>query len=257
MKIGRVLMMCVAVMVETGAFRVGIFDSLYESYALVRCLSSKGKIDDSHNHLHAKEVFFWANILARKEKVRDEQELLMIGRCALLHDMMDHKYTDFSEQVREHLECFHSIDDVDYMMDRMNAMSYHKIVRPDGFIVMPYADTDRVFHIVREADLLSSFNLARMIEFRLSNKDMSDDEIRRDVKDVYSWRMATLCEKGLFTTRTGHRIAYSLDMICKLRLSLINHLDLHGDLDILRIVNYLSINSLVSELEQIPEMSCS
>lgn len=245
------MMMCVAVIAETDAFRVGIFDSLYDSYALTKILSLKGNIDDSHNHLHAKEVLFWANILVRKEKVRDEQELLMIGRCALLHDMMDHKYTDFSDRVREHLECFHSIDDVDYMMDRMKAMSYHKIVRSDGFVVMPYPDTDRVFHIVREADLLSSFNIARMVEFRLRNKDLSDDEIRRDVLDVYSTRMGTLCEKGLFTTRTGNRIASSLDMICRFRLSFINHIDLYGNLDILRIVNYISIHDLVSELEHL------
>lgn len=129
-------------------------------------------------------------------------------------------------------------------------MSYSKIVLPDGRIDMPMEE-DRVFHIIREADLLSSYNIARMIEYRLHRSDMNDTEIRADVNQLYRQRMARLVERGLFTTRAGRTIARALDIVGSVRLPLVETIDLHGNLDILRIVNYVSIHDLTDVLEEI------
>jgi hypothetical protein len=162
--------------------------------------------------------------------------------------------TDFSGVVRRHLGRTHPPPDVERMMTVMGSMSYSKIVRPNGTIAMPPPD-DRIFHTVREADLLSSFNIARMIEFRINGNagEMTDSDIRKEVAGLYMERMARLQERGLFTTRTGRLLATALDTIGRLRLFLLDHIDLHGNLDILRVVNHISIHDLIDRMEQLDE----
>jgi len=248
----RLLPLIVSLTPLVAGFRHGLAP-LYDSYRLAKSLSEDAGIDASHNHLHSKEVLFWACALLEGEERRVEKnDVLMIGQCAILHDMMDSKYTDFSGVVRDHLGKSHPPSDVDRMMSVMTSMSYSKIVSPDGRVNLPQGE-DVVFHTVREADLLSSFNLARMIEYRISGRagDMSDTHIRKEVIELYMERMARLQERGLFLSKTGRALATALDTIGRLRLRLVRHIDLHGDLDILRVVNHISIHDLISSLERL------
>lgn len=231
------------------------FAPLYDSYCLARKLSEEAGIDASHNHFHSKEVLFWACALLEGggENI-GKDDALMIGQCAILHDMMDSKYTDFSDVVRDHLGSSHPLSDVDRMMTVMNSMSYSKIVLPDGTINMPEGG-DVIFHTVREADLLSSFNIARMIEYRISGRlgDMSDDDIRKEVVGLYMERMSRLQERNLFVTKKGRALATALDAIGRIRLPLLDHIDLYGNLDILRIVNHISIHDVICRMERLYE----
>jgi len=241
----RPLILLMVIIISTlDAFQ---YRSLLDSYRLAQRLGQSHKIDDSHNHRHSKEVLFWACAILRGEASFSERELLMIGNCCLLHDLIDHKYTNCTDDVASHLRLYHPDYEVERMLLIMNSMSYSKIVSPDGMVDMPL-EHDRVFHVVREADLLSSYNIARMVEYRLHNFDMSDDEIRKDVCHLYRNRMATLVDMDLFATRSGRQIARSLDLLGRLRLPLLKNIDLHGNLDLLRVVNYLSIHDLIDTL---------
>jgi len=227
------------------------FTTLHDSYLLAESLGKYADIDDSHNHIHSKEVLFWACEILENEKLQlSSDEILFIGRCALLHDLMDHKYTDFSDVVHRHLRQYHTQSDTERMMKVMSEMSYSKIVDKNGIVTMPL-NADHVFHVVREADLLSSYNIARMIEFRLRNQTMTRSEIIRDVLSLYHERMAKLIERRLFVFPSSEKIATSLDMICKLRLPLLYDMDIYRHLDILRFVHYLSIQDLLVRLQNI------
>lgn len=229
------------------------FRDLFSSYQLVRDLSSRWKIDDSHNHQHAKEVLFWSNdILRHIPYSLTKRDRMMIGRCCLLHDLMDAKYFDLSDVVREHLSHRHEKSEVDIMMRIMQTMSYSKIVSSDSIHYPEWEDktSEKMFHIVREADLLSSYNLARMVEYRHHrHPKMSNQEIREEMIQLYETRMGRLIDDGLFYHLSTADRARQLDEICRMRLSLLSSMNLcnKSQLDILRFVNHLSIHRLLEE----------
>ena len=101
-------------------FTNSFFEPLYTSYTLTKQLSKIGNIDNSHNYNHSKEVLFWSNeIIKRLSFQLSKKDLLIVGQCALLHDLVDPKYTDFSKEVETHLIQYHSTYDVNYMMKIM------------------------------------------------------------------------------------------------------------------------------------------
>lgn len=225
---------------------------LRASYQFVKKQSRRWGIDDSHNHLHSKEVLFWSkDIMDRLPFSILHDDRVLIGRCCLLHDMMDSKYVDLSVETEQHLVAEgHVAEDIRLMMRIMQNMSYSKIVAPDkSRIRFPAWEDGRqeiLFHIVREADLLSSYNLARMIEFR---EGMPSEQIRQEILDLYEIRMGCLIEDGLFYFPSTRERAKQLDALCRLRLTLLPDLDFRSphQLDILRIVNHLSIDRLLRE----------
>lgn len=246
---------------------------LYASYNFAKQLSVAGHIDNSHNHEHSKEVLFWSiEIIERLPYQLSKLEADMVGQCSLLHDFMDSKYINFSNEIRTHLMSYYTKPHVDVMMDIMNTMSYSKIVSSDNEVCYPdwvsISPFKNVFHITREADLLSSYNIARMIEFRIYNKNYrvplqpnqsSDESIIREVKELYNNRMDKLIERNLFVHKSTIPLAKSLAEISKLKLGLIDNFNLNRNFDILRIVNYLSIDNLVKRfqwIDTIYEDSC-
>jgi hypothetical protein len=230
-------------------------EPLFSSYKLVKQLSKEGGVDDSHNEKHAKEVLFWTIDILRHQSM-SKYEMLTAAQCALLHDTIDPKYPiDFTDEVRSHLALFHETSHVDVMLKVMNTISYSKVV-VDGEVRFPsWMETNpthtRLYHTVREADLLASFNIARMIEYRHHLGGKTDKEIREEVLELYDARMGRLVERGLFVLPGTRELAGHLDAVARAKLRLLPTIDLHDNLDILRIVHHLSIFSLLEELENV------
>jgi HD superfamily phosphodiesterase len=242
--------------------------ALHDPDLKYKCVFDFANIDDSHNYKHSKEVLHWSiEIMERLPYLLSRHEITMIAECCILHDLMDSKYTDFSKEIRAHLLTKHSTRHTDVMMNIMNTMSYSKIVSsdthevcyPDWITMSPFK---HAFHIVREADLLSSYNLARMVEFRLFNKTKYElysrndiqKTIRTEVRELYNERMGKLIERNLFIHPSTRKLAESLDEVSKIKLSLIDYVDLNHNLDILRHVNYLSLDNLVDRLNRMNDI---
>lgn len=233
------------------------FEPLYTSYHLSKEWGQVVPIDNSHNHNHGKEVMFWAQQIVKSLDYKIQQkDLLMIGHCCLLHDLIDHKYADLSVEVSSHLERFHRPHEVDLMMNVMRDMSYsktvknHRLVLPDWLDESPFQD---VFHITREADLLSSFNLARMIEFRRARSPFLDPKKGiQECQDLFKERMDRLEEDGVFVHPSANILASSLKTVARLKLEVLPTVYLYKNLDILRIVNHISIYDLIREMESLP-----
>lgn len=256
--------------------------ALKASYHLARELSARADIDGSHNHEHSKEVLYWSTqIIKRLPFALTTTELFMVAHCSILHDLMDSKYEDFSVDIRDHLRQIFPARETEVMMDVMGTMSYSKIfnsttqevcfpdwistLSPSVFMSPSYST---VFHITREADLMSSYNIARMIEYRLYNKRyrlcrgrslhddtltrMEKDEcIVRDVTALYNDRMDRLIERRMFVHPTTEDLARSVSQVAKLKLELLSEYSVsffHDHLDILRIVNHLSIDRLIDTI---------
>lgn len=217
------------------------------SLRIVEEFSIRHKIDQSHNEHHSKEVLFWAlDILERDpQPFFPKQELDIIIQSCILHDLMDTKYSPDPFFVQNYLSFLHTPESVDVMMKIMDTMSYSKIYKngrieyPEWIINSSHA---RAFHVVREADLLSSYNIARMIEYRQA-QGMSAHDIKKDIKNLYEHRMACLVERNHFVHSQSRARAEQLDALARIKLATVDHHPLI-DLSYFRFVDYLTGHGL-------------
>jgi len=222
---------------------------LRSSYDLVRAMT-KG-VDESHNHKHSEEVLFWSNEIMRRMDPNELKrwEIEMIGNCCILHDLLDRKYNIRGAEgaVASHLgRIGYTHEMTRTMIDIMTSISYHKTVHRTGTTFPEWIHDGfwNVYHIVRESDLLASFNLWRIIEFGRHQRGITNPDIlSNDAITMFLDRMDTLIEKGAFMLSI--EIAQSLRLICRLRLSILPRAVRDDHPDILRIVNYFDIDEVI------------
>ena len=219
-------------------------DALLSSYRLARSIGHHYGIDDSHNHVHSKEVLFWAGqILQAHPETLHSMDRVAIGHCALLHDILDRKYIgpDSYDKVHEivlhHLTHASGTETASHMMNVMLSMSYSKTVFPDPVngtvhVRFPSWIDDKktwstIYHIVREADLLSAYNIARMVEYRRAKfPTMTESEMRDDIRQMFASRMSTMIERGLFVHPASARLASALCTVANLKMSMLDDIRL-------------------------------
>ena len=175
-------------------------------------------IDYSHNIHHSWRVKELGFLIAHNDyHLTKKQEEVLYLSC-MLHDMCDPKYTpmvqtilDISRFLKE--ECAVPMMTHDGVMNIITSMSYRKIVQPDGKIQFPCwlhreRNFQNVYHITREADLLSSYDLKRMIHYKREKLGMLySSDIYKDVLETIDQRMSRLLERKLFHSPTAQKIA--------------------------------------------------
>ena len=230
---------------------------LYHSYHLVKILSQKYNIDESHNHVHSKEVLFFGMKIMENHDL-STQQALMCSQCMILHDMIDKKYdTNLYVSVENHLRRYFSKEDIKKMFFIMENMSYSKTVQNNNNtikLIYPSFKNDdnlkKMFHIVREADLLSSYNIARMIYYRKNrNPNMTWNTICKETKDLYNNRMKKLISNGCFYHKSSEYLAYPLYQISLYKIKILDNLDENDNLDILKIIDYLRFDELIQDFQ--------
>lgn len=218
------------------------------SLSLVSQFSIINNIDKSHNEHHSKEVLFWAvDIMESQNKKFTRSELNIIIQSCILHDLVDKKYSPDEKFVKNYLANLHSTEEIDTIMNIITTMSYSKIFKdntiifPDWIQDSPY---NECFHITREADLLSSYNIARMIEYR-KNLNMPDPMIREEIPIFYSNRIANLIKHRFFLHDGAENRASQLDEIGRLKLLALSVHNLELDrLDYFRFIDFISEDDL-------------
>jgi HD superfamily phosphodiesterase len=224
---------------------------VYHSLRLVKQLSSYYRIDQSHNEHHSREVLFWCNDLLQSErKTYPFSYIKIIAQSAILHDMIDHKYSTEPSKIWDYLRTVNTPQETTVVMNIMSTMSYSKTL-VDGVVRFPDwirqdKEYENAYHIVRQADLLSSYNLARMVEYRQA-RNVSEPLIREEVVDMYKNRMARLVEHGLFVTGHAKERAGQLDAVTRLKLDAVAVMPL-DHLGFLRNVDYVNVEDVVRQM---------
>jgi len=226
---------------------------LISSHQFVLDQSRLLRIDPSHNEQHSREVLFWATEILSPTSFLSSSDLYKMAHCAILHDMVDSKYKDQTPLVEAHLQQWYSEEETSALLRVMHSMSYHKNL--NGFPTWlcpghPYQD---IFHLVRQADLLASYNIARMIDYRLAQGITDPQIIRDEIHLLFEERMAKLVERNLFVHTSARSIALHLEQVSRYKLSMLDTypLSLNHSLDIFRHVHYLSLPHLISRLEEL------
>mgnify|MGYP001052355393 CR=1 FL=1 len=196
------------------------------NFLINRCL--RLNIDESHAIKHSMDVLKYSQkILDDEKKQPNNQDLnyneKVIYTSAILHDMCDKKYMDQSQGLNEIKNFLKNTENTEYkendinnIIQIMNTMSY-STVKKNGFPNLGIYQKE--YHIVREADLLSGYDVERCMVYSLLNKKLNYKQAFEETKQLYEVRMGKFIEDNLFTTKFGLEEAKKLDTENRIRLN--------------------------------------
>ena len=140
-----------------------------QAFRCVMEFTRRYNIDESHAVKHSMEVKRFAEQIYESEVAKnpqlESQKNIIIG-SAILHDMCDHKYVSDEAavigEIREYMRDWFTDAEFDVVRSIISTMSYSKVMKV-GFPNLHEYQT--AYHIVREADLLASYDIDRCIIF--------------------------------------------------------------------------------------------
>jgi hypothetical protein len=149
----------------------------------------KFNIDESHGLKHALGTISRAKDIMETMKDISEDERKMVIYASGLHDMCDSKYTktkEASDEIRDYLLSVEKWrkEDVDSLIAIINTMSYSKlkelnadVLASNGQLIFPFhGKWQRAYHLVRHADLLEGYIVARCILYSMHFCPEKSDE---------------------------------------------------------------------------------
>ena len=147
--------------------------SLNQLFAFVLMMSKKYNIDQSHSEGHSMQVLRFAeeNMKSQLDMfpyLEDQTDVIITA--SVLHDMCDKKYMNQYEGAKEiaqflKMEVKMSPKEVHFTNKIMETMSY-STVKKNGYPEM--GDYEMAYHVVREADLLASYDFDRSVIYHLN-----------------------------------------------------------------------------------------
>lgn len=188
--------------------------------------SIKYNIDESHSLKHSMEVFKYANEIYANEKlnypiIEDQKDIIVVS--AIVHDMCDKKYMSENfgvENIKEYFRRFFPENKLNIIGDIISTMSYSK-VKKNGYADL--GDYQIAYHIVRESDLLSSYDIDRCIMYGMCKESLSYIESVSRAEYLFCNRVLNYIDDDLFFTE------YSKNKSKQLELNAINNLkNIHG-----------------------------
>jgi len=168
----------------------------------VKLTSVKHNIDESHSLGHSLNVLnhahdIFTNSLEKYPFIREQEPIIYAS--SILHDMCDKKYIDVEEGIRDIHTFFHdrmSTDDLMVVKNIITTMSYSH-VKQNGYPQL--GRYQMAYHIVREADLLSAYDMNRAIIYVL-NSNLTVEASIQDSYTLFENRVLKYIENGLFIT---------------------------------------------------------
>jgi HD superfamily phosphodiesterase len=184
-------------------------------------------IDDSHSLRHSIDVLHYANEIYQYElfnkknlfytdKLVDQQSIIYTS--AILHDMCDKKYMDEKkgiEQLKLYMHDKMKEEELNIMSNIISTMSY-STVKKNGYPQLN--EYNLAYHIVREADLLSAYDIERCIIYKMKKFNYNYMEALVEMKTVFETRILQYIPDNLFITEYSKKKANELHNKCITRL---------------------------------------
>ena len=165
--------------------------SLNELFTFVLTMSSKYNIDSSHSEKHSMDVLRFAdeNYQSQLEKCPYlEKQLNVIYTASILHDMCDKKYMKQEQGIQEiedFLKYSFKPEELHYTKQIIETMSY-STVKKNGYPDLGMYQ--QAYHIVREADLLASYDFDRSIIYHMNKGNTLTESYDNSLK-LFNERM--------------------------------------------------------------------
>ena len=187
--------------------------SLNKIFKFITTTCNLYNIDESHGVRHSMDIL-------RISKNIVEEELNMcpylhnkehiVYTSALLHDMCDHKYfknNEGTENVFKFLtENNYEKNDIDDIMRIIDTISYSKVKKYGyQFKKNESLEFKKMYHIVREADLLCAYEVERCLLYDLHTRNNPFTTSFKRADDLFQIRMLKHFDDNLFTTKYALR----------------------------------------------------
>jgi hypothetical protein len=178
-------------------------------YTFIEDHCKENNIDSSHDVTHSKDcVHFVRRIMSL---LMNNEEIKMAIYAAALHDCVDKKYVDEKTASKKVATFLESVgwekEDIDALLSMITTMSYSKLnsQKLGGVPVFPnHGKWQRVYHTVREADLLCSFRVHRCYEYQLRiHPDWTEDQHWTRVREMFNERIFRYVENGWIESRVA------------------------------------------------------
>lgn len=160
-------------------------------------------IDESHALRHSMDVYKYANKIYESEVIKHphlsaQQEVIYMS--AILHDMCDKKYmseTIGMSMIKNYMTDYVSFKNLNIIEKIISTMSYSK-VKTNGY---PQLDKYQLaYHIVREADLLTSYDFERTIIYTMYNEHVDYEKALYISLELFEKRVFKYKHDNLFIT---------------------------------------------------------
>lgn len=233
-----------------------------KSLDLIKDHGIKYKIDESHNDIHSKEVLYYGSELIKDHSLTEIEKRILILGC-LFHDVVDKKYLNENNNPQDLLrEMLYQVESNEKIISDatlfINNMSYSKTIYFDDsqepYFVEPVLiqnhEYKKMYHFIRNADLLSSYNLRRAFLYHyVKYPDLSFDVIWNDVLSLYLRRMKKLRSHDILDL-TNHNcdiLSAKLEKECDVRLKTFVNFSFPNALEHFNMLPTISLEDLVSK----------
>jgi HD superfamily phosphodiesterase len=177
--------------------------------------SNKYNIDESHSLKHSMEVFKYANNILKAEKdkypiVEEQKDIIFIS--SIIHDMCDKKYMDEKkgiDNIKKHFKEFLPQEKIDVVGAIISSMSYSK-VKLNGFPDL--GEYQVAYNIVRESDLLSSYDIDRCIIYGIHRENLEYLDAINRAEYIFDNRVLNYIKDNLFLTEYSKYESLNLHM---------------------------------------------
>jgi len=178
-------------------------------YTFIDDFCKEHNIDPSHDVTHSRDCVRFVEKLMDWSFNEDEKE--MARYASALHDCVDKKYVDVVEASHHILGFLTSIgwsdERAEELLAMVTTMSYSKLKAEmvDGKPVFPdHGKWNRVYHVVRQADLLCSYHVHRCYQYQ-KRIHPEWDEVTHwvRVEAMFQDRMFKYMTNGWFVSRAA------------------------------------------------------
>jgi hypothetical protein len=198
--------------------KVPLFKLINIGFKYVVETSKFYKIDESHGIKHSMEVYGFAKKIYESEFEKNcylEKQREIIYMAAIGHDMCDKKYMDEKEGIlryKKYLSEFMTSDNLEIMGKIIGTMSYSK-VKANGYPKL--GEYQLAYNIVREADLLSAYDIDRSIMYTMHRDNSEYSVALREALNLFDSRVFTMKQERLFTTNYSKNESLKLHLKAK------------------------------------------
>ena len=165
--------------------------------------SKKHNIDESHALKHSMDVFHYANKIVHAEFPNNrflEQQVDIISVSAIVHDMCDKKYVNENAGIIEmdnFMRNYMNSHQIDIVTSIVSTMSY-STVKSKGYPDL--GAYQLAYHIVREADLLSAYDIDRCVIYGMMKEKLSYKTSLQRAVELFEHRVLKYRTDNLFIT---------------------------------------------------------
>lgn len=176
---------------------------------------NKYNIDESHGLKHSMDVLHSANKIYNSE-LKNHPNLInqkdVIFTSCILHDMCDKKYnlqTDGLIEIQNHMKQYMSTEKVEMVSNIMSTMSY-STVKKYGYPDLK--EYQLAYHIVREADLLTAYDIDRCIMYGMMVEKYSYSDALKRAQTLFKSRVLNYRNDNLFVTNYSNLLSIKLHL---------------------------------------------